>query len=130
MGSRLKPTDPAFGFPNSFPIRRPSRVAGWIPSGKSRARRMWESLRRFLRWHFWLPLASELERPLPNCLADRLVGGDGVEPFGLRFVVGSQEVNQTQGFTLRSQRSGVWQFRIQNWPTRDIGGRSESVGQL
>ena len=51
-----------------------------------------------------LPLASELERPLSNGLADRLVGGDGVEPFGLRFVVGSQEVNQTQGLTLRSQR--------------------------
>ena len=52
-----------------------------------------------------LPLASELERPLPNCLADRLVGGDGVEPFGLRFVVVSQEVNQTQGLTLRSQHA-------------------------
>ncbi len=50
-----------------------------------------------------LPLASELERPLPNCLADRLVGGDGVEPFGLRLVVGSQEVNQTQGLTRSSQ---------------------------
>ena len=51
-----------------------------------------------------LPLASELERPLPNCLAERLVGGDGVEPFGLRLVVVSQEVNQTQGLTLRSHR--------------------------
>ncbi len=49
-----------------------------------------------------LPLASELERPLPNWLADRLVGGDGVEPFGLRFVVVSQEVNQTQGLTRSS----------------------------
>ena len=35
--------------------------------------------------------------------AEGLVGGDGVEPFGLRFVVVSQEVNQTQGLTLRSQ---------------------------
>ena len=50
-----------------------------------------------------LPLASELQRPLPNGLADRLVGGDGVEPFGLRLVVGSQEVKQTQRLTLRSQ---------------------------
>jgi len=49
------------------------------------------------------PLASELECPLPNCLADRLVGGDGVEPFGLRLVVVSQEVNQTQRLTLCSQ---------------------------
>lgn len=49
------------------------------------------------------PFASELERPLPNDLADRLVGGDGAEPFGLRFVVGSQVVRQTLGLTLRSQ---------------------------
>jgi len=46
------------------------------------------------------PLASELERALPNRLADRLVGGDGVEPFGLRLVVVSQEVKQTQRLTL------------------------------
>ena len=53
-----------------------------------------------------LPLASELERPLPNCRADRLGGGDGVESAAaeLRFVVGSQEVNQTQGLTLRDRR--------------------------
>ena len=49
------------------------------------------------------PLASELERPLPNSLADRLVGGEGVEPFGLRLVVVSQEVKQTQRLSLRSQ---------------------------
>ena len=54
-----------------------------------------------------LPLASELERPLPNCLADRLVGGDGVESAAaeLRFVVGSQEVKQTQRLTRSSQHT-------------------------
>ena len=46
------------------------------------------------------PLASELERPLPNRLADRLVGGEGVEPFGLRLALVAQEVKQTQGLTL------------------------------
>lgn len=50
------------------------------------------------------PLASKPKRPLPNWLADRLVGGDGVEPFGLRLALVSQEVNQTQCLTLRSQR--------------------------
>ena len=49
------------------------------------------------------PLASELERPLPNRLAERLVGGEGVEPFGLRLALVAQEVNQTQCLTLRSQ---------------------------
>ena len=48
------------------------------------------------------PPAGELEGALADGGAERLVGGDGVEPFGLRFVVGSQEVKQTQGLTLRS----------------------------
>ena len=62
-------------------------------------RAMWSGRSPNLR----LPFASTLQRSLPNRFTDRLVGGDGVEPFGLRFAVGSQEVNQTQGLTLRSQ---------------------------
>ena len=46
-----------------------------------------------------LPIAGELQGALADGDAEGLVGGDGVEPFGLRLVVGSQEVNQTQGLT-------------------------------
>ncbi len=53
------------------------------------------------RWIFLrLPIAGELQGALADGGAEGLVGGDGVEPFGLRFVVVSQEVNQTQGLTL------------------------------
>ena len=45
---------------------------------------------------------------MPNWLADRLVGGDGVEPFGLRLVVVSQEVKQAQGLTRSSHRHGFF----------------------
>ena len=48
------------------------------------------------------PFAGELQGALADGGAEGLVGGDGVEPFGLRFVVVSQEVKQTQGRTLRS----------------------------
>ena len=50
-----------------------------------------------------LPIAGELQGALADGGAEGLVGGDGVEPFGLRFVVGSQDVKQAQGLTLRSQ---------------------------
>ena len=36
---------------------------------------------------------------MPNRLAERLVGGEGVEPFGLRLALVAQEVKQTQGLT-------------------------------
>lgn len=49
------------------------------------------------------PLASELSRPLPNGLAEGLVGGADVEPCGLRLALVTQEVNQTQSLTLRLQ---------------------------
>ena len=51
-----------------------------------------------------LPLASELQGALADGDAEGLVGGDGVEPFGLRFVVVSQEVNQTQSLTRQTKR--------------------------
>ena len=43
-----------------------------------------------------LPLARELQGPLPDRFADRLVGRDGVEPFGLWSALIPQEVNQTE----------------------------------
>ena len=49
-----------------------------------------------------LPLAGELQGALADGFAEGLVGGDGVEPFGLRLVVVAQEVKQTQSLTLRS----------------------------
>ena len=54
-----------------------------------------------------LPIAGELQGALADGGAEGLVGGDGVEPCGLRFVVVSQEVNQTQRLTLRSQRQSL-----------------------
>ena len=77
------------------------------------------------------PFAGELQGALADGFAEGLVRREGGEPFGLRLALVSQEVRQTQGLTLSSQRSGVWQFRIQNWPTRDIGKRfGDPVGQL
>ena len=55
-----------------------------------------------------LPLAGELQGALADGGAEGWVGGDGGEPFGLRFVVGSQEVNQTQRLTRRSHRHGFF----------------------
>ena len=49
------------------------------------------------------PFAGELQGALADGFAEGLVGGDGVEPFGLRLVVVSQDVKQTQCLTLRSQ---------------------------
>ena len=49
------------------------------------------------------PFAGELQGTLADGFAERLVGGVGVEPFGLRLPLVSQEVNQTQGLTLRTQ---------------------------
>ncbi len=51
-----------------------------------------------------LPFAGELQGALADGGAEGLVGGDGVEPFGLRFVVVSQEVNQTQSLTRQTKR--------------------------
>ena len=52
-----------------------------------------------------LPLAGELQGVVadPPRRTEGLVGGDGVEPFGLRLALVSQELNQTQGVTLGSQ---------------------------
>ena len=58
------------------------------------------------------PFAGELEGALADGGAVDWVGGDGVEPFGLRFVVGSQEVKQTQGLTLRSQLKSEWNNQL------------------
>ena len=49
------------------------------------------------------PIAGELQGALADGFAEGLVGREGVEPFGLRLALVSQEVNQTQGLTLRSQ---------------------------
>ena len=54
-------------------------------------------------WTTLFPIAGELQGALADEGAEGLVGGDGVEPFGLRLVVGSQDVKQTQRLTLRSQ---------------------------
>ena len=51
------------------------------------------------------PLASELQGALADGFAEGLIRRDRVEPFGLRFVVVTQEVNQTQSLTPRSQLS-------------------------
>ena len=47
------------------------------------------------------PLAGELQIALADGFAEGLVRRDGGEPFGLGLALGSQEVNQTQGLTLR-----------------------------
>ena len=52
---------------------------------------------------FSLPIAGELQGALADGFAEGLVGGEGVEPFGLRLALVAQEVNQTQRLTLRSQ---------------------------
>ena len=57
-----------------------------------------------------LPFAGELQGALADGVADGLVGRDGVEPFGLGLVLVTQEVNQTQCLTLRSQLQCVMQF--------------------
>ena len=44
-----------------------------------------------------LPIAGELQGALADGFAEGLVGGDDVEPFGLRLALVAQEVNQTQG---------------------------------
>ncbi len=53
------------------------------------------------------PLVGELQGALADGFAEGLVRGDGVEPIGLRLVLVSQEVNQIQSLTLRSQL-GLW----------------------
>ena len=57
------------------------------------------SVRRPATTHSF-PFAGELQGALADGFAEGLVGGEGVEPFGLWLVVGSQEVKQTQGLTL------------------------------
>ena len=47
-----------------------------------------------------LPIAGELQGALADGGAEGLVGGEGVEPFGLRLALVTLEVNQTQGLTL------------------------------
>ena len=49
------------------------------------------------------PLASELQGALADRFAEGLVRREGGEPCGLRLALVSQEVNQTQYLTLRSQ---------------------------
>ena len=51
------------------------------------------------------PIAGELQGALadPPRRTEGLVRGEGGEPFGLRLALVSQEVNQTQGLTLRTQ---------------------------
>ena len=57
------------------------------------------------------PFAGELQGALADWLSEGLVGGDGVEPFGLRVALVSQELNQTQSLTLRSQLRRSWTRR-------------------
>ncbi len=61
------------------------------------------SVRRPATTHSF-PFAGELQDALADGFAEGLVGGDGVEPFGLRLALVSQEVNQTQRLTRSSQR--------------------------
>ena len=51
-----------------------------------------------------LPFAGELQGALadPPRRTEGLVHREGGEPFGLRLALGSQEVKQTHGLTLRS----------------------------
>ena len=51
------------------------------------------------------PFAGELQGALADGGAEGSVGGDGVEPFGLRLALVSQEVNQTQGLTRSARNS-------------------------
>ncbi|MCX7418989.1 MAG: hypothetical protein NT013_05550 [Planctomycetia bacterium] len=60
----------------------------------TRSRREWATL---------FPFAGELQGALADGFADGLVRRDGGEPFGLRLALVTQEVNQTQSFTLRTQ---------------------------
>ena len=60
------------------------------------------SVRRPATTHSF-PIAGELQGALADGVAEGLVGGEGVEPFGLRLALVKQEVNQTQRLTLRSQ---------------------------
>ena len=60
------------------------------------------SVRRPATTHSF-PFAGELQGALADGFAEGLVGGVGVEPFGLRLALVAQEVNQTQGLTLRTQ---------------------------
>ena len=46
---------------------------------------------------------AKLQGALADAVVDGLVRGDGVEPFGLGLALVTQEVNQTQSLTLRSQ---------------------------
>ena len=50
-----------------------------------------------------LPFAGEFQGALADGFAEGLVRREGGEPFGLRVDLVSQEVNQTQGLTLRWQ---------------------------
>ena len=50
-----------------------------------------------------LLFAGELQGALADGFAEGLVCREGGEPFELRLALGSQEVNQTQCLTLRSQ---------------------------
>jgi len=49
------------------------------------------------------PFAGKLQGALADGFAEGLVGGEGGETFGLRVDLGSLDVKQTQGLTLRSQ---------------------------
>ena len=49
-----------------------------------------------------IPYANELPGALVEGVAEGLVRRDGVEPFGLRLALVSQEVNQTQCLTRSS----------------------------
>ena len=51
----------------------------------------------------WHPFAGELPGALADEFAEGLVRREGGEPFGLRVDLGSQDMKQTQGLTLRSQ---------------------------
>jgi len=60
------------------------------------------------------PLAGELQGTLADGFAGSLVRRDGVEPFGLGLAPVTQEVNQTQGLTLRSCRRHRTVLSLQN----------------
>ncbi len=61
--------------------------------------------------NLWLPIAGELQGALADGFAEGLVRREGGEPFGLRLALVSQEVNQTQRLTLRSQLTESVSFK-------------------
>ena len=77
-----------------------------------------------------LPIASELQGALADGVAEGLVGGEGVEPFGLRLALVSQDVKQTQGLTRSSQLrqgSGNSEFRIGRRATSRVVTANQSA---